>query len=421
MVKGPDKDGCRKVEMRSGGGLDPAGPARDRFTPQAVDRMLGQLEARALEAGDETLTSAVTTARTALAEWQDLAGRLRKLEGEYGRLALSESKALARLQGVLDLLDKFAEPSQSGSAPVRPGTGGLIPMPRASPDRDTPGIVAVRMLGVFDLTIGGHRVTDWRGQRTQSLMQFFTAHRDRNVPRDELIAAVWPDADEDGGRHRLHQAVYELRRTLRAIGPGRSPVVCVDGGYRIDHEVPVWVDVEEFDDLASAASRCYAARRSDEAIELGRQALKLYRGDFLCQVTAADWATAERNRLRACFVQLGVHLGDLLAGRGDHAAALAVVDPVLSIEPWNEDAAVIKMRSHAHGGARSLAAAAYRSCAEALACEFGMTPAAQTTRVYDQIRAAEPPWDRGGLTGARARTRPQPPAPPASGAARPSR
>jgi len=407
--------------MRNAGRLDLTDPARDRFTPQAVDRMLGQLEARAAGAGDETLTSAVATARMALVEWQDLAGQLRKLEGEYERLAQGESKALARLRGVLDLLDKFAGPSPSGSAPVRPGPGVLMPMPRVSPDRDSPGMVAVRMLGVFDLTIGGHRVTDWRGQRTQALMQFLAAHRDRSVPRDELIAAVWPDADEDGGRHRLHQAVYELRRTLRAVDPGRSPVVCVDGGYQIDHEVPVWVDVEEFDDLASAASRCFAARRPGEAIGLGQQALKLYRGDFLCQVTAADWATAERNRLRARFVQLGVHLGELLAGRGDHAAALAVVDPVLGMEPWNEDAAVIKMRCHAHGGARSLAAAAYRSCAEALACEFGMTPAAHTTRVYDQIRAAEPPWDHGGLTAARGRTRPPPPSPPASGAARPAR
>ena len=206
--------------MRNGGRLDLTDPARDRFTPQAVDRMLGQLEARAAGAGDETLTSAVATARMALVEWQDLAGQLRKLEGEYERLAQGESKALARLRGVLDLLDKFAGPSPSGSAPVRPGPGVLMPMPRVSPDRDSPGMVAVRMLGVFDLTIGGHRVTDWRGQRTQALMQFLAAHRDRSVPRDELIAAVWPDADEDGGRHRLHQAVYELRRTLRAVDPG---------------------------------------------------------------------------------------------------------------------------------------------------------------------------------------------------------
>ena len=390
--------------------------------------MLSQMEQHAAEASDQTLSSAVSTGRRALAEWQDLAGRLRDLEGEYERLAESESRAMARLQDVLELLDKFVAPSGLAAAPAdsaHPAPGWLVPAPRHSPRHSSrsegSGLLAVRMLGAFELTIDGHRVTDWRGQRTQSLMQFLAAHRHRSVPRDELIMAVWPDTDEDGGRHRLHQAVYELRRTLHAIDPGRSPIVCGDGGYRLNDELSVWVDAEEFDDLGSAASRCLAASRPDEAIELGQQALLLYRGDFLGQVTGADWATAERNRLRARFVQLGIHVGELLAGRRDHAGALAVIDPVLSLEPWNEDATVIKMNCHADSGARSLALAAYRSCAEALNCEFGIAPAAQTRRVYDRIRAAEPPGNRGGLSGARSRTGSRPPSPPASGSSRPSR
>ena len=391
-------------------GLHKTGPVPDRITPQAVDRVLSQMEQHAKQISDQTLSSAVITGRRALAEWQDLSGRLRDIESEHERLALSESRALARLQDVLDLLDKFVEPSRSASTLRlgRPGPGWLIPAPRSS-GRDTSGLLTVLMLGAFELTIDGHQVTDWRGQRTQSLMQFLAVHRHRSVPRDELITAVWPDTDEDGGRHRLHQAVYALRRTLHAIDPDHSPIVCGDGGYRLHDEVSVWVDVEEFDDLGSAASRCFAARRPDEAIELGQRALRLYRGDFLCQVTGVDWATVERNRLRARFVQLSIHVGELLARRGDQAGALAVVDPALSFEPWNEDATVIKMSCHADSGARSLAIAAYRSCAEALNCEFGIVPAAHTRRVYEEIRAAESPGDRDEFSGNRSRTGPQPP------------
>lgn len=68
--------------------------------------------------------------------------------------------------------------------------------------------------------VGAGRVAHWQGQRAQSLIQVLTAHRRRHVSRDELIMALWPDADEDSGRHRLHQAVYELRGTLRAITDG---------------------------------------------------------------------------------------------------------------------------------------------------------------------------------------------------------
>ena len=382
------------------------------LNPQAVIRALGEMAERAAKAHDETLASAVATGRIALAEWQELAGRRRELQVDYERLAWSESRALTRLTDALDLLDKFVEPPGRTSAPVRPG-GPVTPRPR----RDTVGGIAVRMLGVFELALDGRRVTHWRGQRTQSVMQFLVAHRHRSVLRDELIAAVWPEADEDSGRHRLHQGIYELRNTLRVIDPGRSVVVCANGGYRVDHEMPIWVDVEEFDDLAAAAARCLTAQQGDEAIELLQQALGLYRGDFLSQAAEADWATTERNRLRARFVQLSTHLGELLARRGDHGPALAVVDPVLRVEPWNEDATVVKMRCHARTGARSLAIAAYRSCAEALSREFGIAPAALTTRVHEQIRAAGPAGSaRDGVTVTRGRTAPRPPSPPAPGA-----
>ena len=356
------------------------------------------MDARAAQACDETLASAVSTARRALAEWQELAARLHDVEREYQRLAWGESRALARLHDVLDLLDKLADQSRLTSAPARLGvlaSGDQTPFPRFRVSRDTAGVLAIRMLGPFELSIDGRRITHWHGQRTQSLMQFLTAHRNRSVLRGELIEAVWPDAGEENGRHRLHQGVYELRNTLRVIDPDRSYIVCADGGYGVDRKVPIWVDVEEFDDLASTAVRSYGDSQADQAIVLSQEALQLYRGDFLCQAIEADWATIERNRLRARFVLLSIHLGAELARRGDCERALAVVDPVLSIEPWNEDATVVKMRCHARTGARSMAATAYRSCAEALAREFDVAPAAQTTRVYDQIRSGGPPEYRG--------------------------
>jgi DNA-binding SARP family transcriptional activator len=383
------------------------GPGADRFTPQAVVRSLSLIEARAVRAGDETLMSAVKVGRQALADWQRLADRLAELEEEYQGQASLESRARMRLRDVLDLLGKLVEQSESSSLATQPGEhtcSGLTLSSRCGPVRDARGGLAVRMLGTFDLTIDGRPVTHWHGQRTRALMQFLTAHRVRGVSRDELIAAVWPDVDEESGRHRLHQGIYELRSTLRAADPERSPIVCAGGAYGFDRSVPIWVDVEVFDGLVTAAMRTIVEQRVDEAIEVSRAALELYRGDFLRQATDADWATSERNRLSARFVLLSIQLGELLTRRGDCRAALAVLDPVLSMEPWNEDATVLKMRCYAKAGARSMAATVYRTCAEALASEFGIKPAAHTVSVYEQIRSAGPAEQRGRLTQARDRT-----------------
>jgi LuxR family transcriptional regulator, maltose regulon positive regulatory protein len=374
------------------------GPGAPRFTPQAVVRSLGLIEARAVQADDETLMSAVKVGRQALADWQKLADRLRGLEEEYQGQASLELRARMRLQDVLDLIDKLVEQSEPSSRPTQPGeltSSGLTLSSRCRPVRDAPGGLAVRMLGTFDLTIDGRQVTHWHGQRTRALMQFLTAHRLRGASRDELIAAVWPEVDEVSGRHRLHQGIYELRSTLRAAVPERSPIVCVGGAYGFDRSVPIWVDVEVFDGLVTAAMRTIMEHRVDEAIEVSQAALELYRGDFLRQSTDADWATSERNRLSARFVLLSIQLGELLTRRGDCRAALTVLDPVLTMEPWNEDATVLKMRCYANTGARSMAATAYRACAEALAIEFGIKPAAHTVSVYEQIRSAAPAEQRG--------------------------
>ena len=401
---------------------DAAGSGRHRFTPQAVVRILDQLEPRAAQAGDETLMSAIAVGRRALAEWQQVTGRLHELEEEYQRQAVLESRARTRLRDVLDLLDKLVTQPESTSPPTQAGgatPSGLTLSLRPGPVRDVQGGLEVRMLGTFELMIDGRRVTHWHGQRTRSLMQFLVAHRQRGVSRHELIAAIWPDADDGNGRHRLHQGIYELRGTLRAADPAGSPIVCVDGAYGFDKSVPIWVDVEIFDGLVSAATRSTIEQREDEAIEVSWAALELYRGDFLRQAIDADWATSERNRLCARFVLLSIQLGKLLIRRGDCRVAMAVIDPVLSMEPWNEDAAVLKMRCYANTGNRSMATTAYRDCAEALASEFGIKPAAHTVRVYEQIRSAAPAGQRGVLTQAQDRTTPRAPSLPAPDAVRP--
>lgn len=403
---------------------EPLGLGCHRFTPQAIVRILSRVEARAARAGDETLMCAVVVGRRALADWQEGAGRLRELEGEYQGQVCLESRARARLRDVLDLLDKLVESPRSNSQRSQPEakvSDRQTLSPQRAMAREPTSGMAVRMLGTFDLSISGRRVTQWRGQRTRSLMQFLTTHRQRAVSRGELVAAVWPDVDEDSGRHRLHQAIYELRCTLRAVDPDCSPIVCVDGTYGFDEQVPIWVDVEEFDDLASIAMRSITEQRPDEAIEVSQKALELYRGDFLSQAIDADWATSERNRICARFVLLSVKLGELLTRRGDYRAALAVLDPVLCVEPWNEDATVLKMRCYAKAGAQSMAATTYRSCVEALTSEFGIAPAARTVRVYEQIRSETPVEERRRLTQAAGRTARRLPLLPLPDAARPAR
>jgi DNA-binding SARP family transcriptional activator len=249
-----------------------------------------------------------------------------------------------------------------------------------------PGI-AVYLLGSFELRVNGHRVERWRGRRGQAILQFLVAHRRLPVTRDALIEAVWPEIDEHTGRRRLHQAIYALRQTLREAGASDQQVICANGSYRLDPSAPIWTDVDEFARLVSLGRRLEGEGRCEQALEVYREAEALYRGEFLEDLPYADWAAGERARLLSGYVELGNRLADLYAERGDHAAAIAVCNRVLTRDSWNEESARRKMRSYVASGNPSLALRTFRSCQDELVRELGTGPAAETRALYEEILA----------------------------------
>ncbi|MGH3867650.1 MAG: AfsR/SARP family transcriptional regulator [Pseudonocardiaceae bacterium] len=356
--------------------------------------MLAGLESRARESSDDTLSSVVAAGQRALDEWQRSVTCLRHHEQEHECAASGELRARDRLHSVLELVNKLSDqiaviPPPVGRAQRTCGQGTQ----RCAGSRLALGGahragLAVRMLGGFELDLNGQPVREWHGRRALSIIQFLVLNRRSAVCRETLIDAIWPEIPIDRGRRRLHQGVYDLRNTLREADPGRTHIMCVDGSYRLDPAMPVWVDSEEFDRLVSAADHSQADNRLDEAFELCREAAALYHGDFLSDAIGADWATVERNRLRARYIVLCNQLAELHVMRGEHRRAVAVLDRVLGKDPWNEDSARIEMRCYVEMGHSSLALGVFKSCAQALAQELGVRPSAETLRLYHEIRGA---------------------------------
>jgi DNA-binding SARP family transcriptional activator len=316
-------------------------------------------------------------------------GRLQAIADETGDRALESSivtaqRARERLSLVLDLVSHFANLPSPGDAASRPGDRADRSGPAPGPP--VPGI-AVYLLGSFELRVNGHRVERWRGRRGQAILQFLVAHRRLPVTRDALIEAVWPEIDEHTGRRRLHQAIYALRQTLREAGASDQQVICANGSYRLDPSAPIWTDVDEFARLVSLGRRLEGEGRCEQALEVFREAEALYRGEFLEDLPYADWAAGERARLLSGYVELGNRLADLYAERGDHAAAIAVCNRVLTRDSWNEESARRKMRSYVASGNPSLALRTFRSCQDELVRELGTGPAAETRALYEEILA----------------------------------
>src|SRR5205823_6439524 len=132
-------------------------------------------------------------------------------------------------------------------------------------------------------------VEDWSSARCRSLFGYLLTHREPWPPREVLMEVFWPGSSLEASRNSLNVAIHALRRTLRSVTD--MPVIIHAGGsYRINGELRLWLDVDEFDRLVQAGRRFEDAGEIDKAARDYEFAGGLYRGDFLADDPYEDWA-----------------------------------------------------------------------------------------------------------------------------------
>ena len=193
------------------------------------------------------------------------------------------------------------------------------------------------------------------------------------LPRGEILALLYPEAEEGVARNRLRQALHRLRSR-----PWGTEVVATPGELH-------WrghCDVRTFRD-ACAAGRWV-------------EALAAYRGPLLghLQPTAAPafetWLDVERDDLQQLWIEAALSHAEALEVGGQPGAAQPWLAQVMSLSPFHEEAVQISLRCAALMGDIHGATQVYERFRTLLRRELGVVPAETTTALYGAVRAGPP-------------------------------
>ena len=236
------------------------------------------------------------------------------------------------------------------------------------------------LLGNPEVRRDGVPVTNLRSRKAMALLCYL-AVTGRPHRRSFLVGLLWGQMPEAHARNNLSKALTHLRR---AVG---SHLHISRRELAFDRERPYWLDVEAFEQSASALAD----------IEGLQRAVELYRGDFLegfyvhQSPAFEEWVLAQRARLRELALQALHTLATHHSRRGTagHATAMQYTTRLLALDPWREEAHRQLMVLLARSGQRSAALAQYQTCFQALADELGVEPAEETVALYEQIRAGQ--------------------------------
>ncbi len=216
---------------------------------------------------------------------------------------------------------------------------------------------------------------NWLQQRPGQILKYLICERDRVVQAEEIAESLWPFS----GRAALSSVRHFIHGLRDKLEPGRSPrapsrfVVTVRGGYAINRR-HVRIDADTFAEAARGGLGAAERGEAEVAVELLELAMSLYRGDLLEDEPYAEWAMAERDRLRELATSSVRTLSRLALARSDREAAIKQLGRLAEFEPFDSDVHRELLRVLLAAGRRSEARRRYSTFRARLAREFETEP-----------------------------------------------
>lgn len=246
--------------------------------------------------------------------------------------------------------------------------------------------LAVQCLGPLHVIVDGQPLGSPLNRRARSVLKYLVLHRGRSTPRDVLMDLLWPDSAPGAARNNLNVAVHGLRRFLRGSGERGRHVLFVDGGYLLNPELDLRVDLAEFEEHLVAGRRLGGRGDVRGAARRLEAAEALYRGPLFEDDLYEDWTITPRQTVEDRHVEALAALAAHYRTLGDDLGCVRASRKVLTVQPMYEAAHRHLMHAYARLDQHHLALRQYRECVSVLRAELRVPPAPETTRLNELIR-----------------------------------
>ncbi|MCX4764758.1 tetratricopeptide repeat protein [Streptomyces sp. NBC_01275] len=269
-----------------------------------------------------------------------------------------------------------------------------------------------RLLGPLDVEIDGRAVVLTGRQR--ALCAVLLLHANHVVSVDRLIQCLWDDRPPGAGAARVRALVAEVRR---ALGPSGPEVLATRRPGYVMHASPDELDLLAFEDLIRDGSRAAADGDWRTARGRGEQALALWRGEPLSDLSEAAVREAERQRLGELHLAAREGMAEAEIETGRHREAIAELLRLTAAHPLRERPHALLMRALQQDGRTAEALELYTALRRRMVDELGMEPSDDIRALHGRLLqgggapAAAPPGRPAATAPAHPVPRQLPPAP----------
>jgi DNA-binding SARP family transcriptional activator/CRP-like cAMP-binding protein len=249
--------------------------------------------------------------------------------------------------------------------------------------------INIETLGGFRLYRGLTAVEEreWDGYLPKLLLKAIVTHGSRQVPKEQIMEALWPEVASQSGERNLKITLHRLRKVLepeRGKAFGSSYLYLKANLMCLDDEL-CKIDIDDFLSFYRRGEKKEREGDMEAALFLYNNALDLYKGDFLSEELYTPWIDAKREELRKLYINLLIMIANIQEKRGTSKIAIDCYKKIIQIDPLSEQAYQRLMTLYSNKHMQGEAIKVYKDCRKALWEGLEVEPEALTTAIYKKI------------------------------------
>ena len=177
------------------------------------------------------------------------------------------------------------------------------------------------------------REQDFKSPKAARVITYLMLHRKAAHPPMEIAEALWPDDtyDPDAIGSNIRGFIYRFRQAFALISDYQL-IESTPNGYRINPELRIMTDLQQFDKLYEAAQKPLDAAHKEELL---KQAYMLYKGHIFENACEEPWIVNLVNSYSLRYVGVVNELLAALAAEKDYPCLQAYASHSLELMPGN--------------------------------------------------------------------------------------
>jgi DNA-binding SARP family transcriptional activator/ABC-type transport system substrate-binding protein len=243
--------------------------------------------------------------------------------------------------------------------------------------------VEFAVLGPLEVRLDGRSLA-LGGPKQRAVLAILLLRANRSVARERLIDGLWEEWPPSAAQRSIDSYVSRLRALL-----GKDRLVRTPAGYTLRVEAGE-LDLDRFEILLDRGLLLSTSGDAERVVETLREALGLWRGPALADLTTEPFARKEVERLEERRLLAIEELNEARFVLGQGAALVPELTRLVAEHPLRERLLGQLMLALYRGGRQAEALGVFQRGRQRLADELGLDPAPQLRELERRILEQDP-------------------------------